>query len=181
MRQINLLPEKVHRAEERRSIRKSLITAVSLTSLVVLSIHLLSAGRVERLEKIARQLTSIKVPPEISQLRGKIARLKVERQTFIDRNRVLLDILSKDLPYPYILKTIGNVTSDMVWLTGFSIDSRKGTCQIDGQSFNTSLVSEFMLELKKLPYFESVDLTSMERRTELQEKGVDFKITCKFK
>ena len=133
------------------------------------------------LERTERKLASMREPPEISRLRKEIARSELEMQRFIDKNRVALDISSKYIPCPYILKTIGDITLDMVWLTGLSVDSENGTCQIDGRSFNTKLVSEFMLELKKLPYFRSVELPSMEKGTEPERKEIEFKITCKFK
>ena len=175
-----MLPEEMQRANERRFVIKSLVTTACLLFLVVLSIHLLLAAGVGRLERVERELASMGEPPEISQLRKETARLELEMQGFINKNRVPLDILSKHLPCPYILKTIGDITLDMVWLTGFSVDSQKGTSQIDGRSFNNKLVSEFMLELKKLPYFKSVELTSMERNAEPEKIGVEFKITCKF-
>lgn len=181
MRQVNLLPDKLRLSEERMPIIKSVIACVCLTLFVILSIHLLLAAGVGRLERTERKLTSMREPPEISRLRKEIARSELEMQKFIDKNRVPLDILSKYLPCPYILKTIGDITLDMVWLTGFFVDSENGTCQIDGRSFSTKLVSEFMLELKKVPYFKSVELPSMEKGTEPEKKEVQFKITCKFR
>ncbi len=73
---------------------------------------------------------------------------------------------------------MGKITTHKVWLTRLSLDNSNGICQMDGKSFNTRLVSEFMLEFKKIPYFENVALISMEKGP---DEKVDFKITCKFK
>lgn len=181
MRQINLLPEELQRSQGRRPIIKSVIAAVCLAVFAVLSIHLLLTATVGMLERIERELISTRELPEMSRLREEIARSKLDMRRFIDKNRVPLEILSENLPCPYILKTIGDVTLDLVWLTGFSVDSKNGTCQLDGRSFNTKLVSEFMLELKKVPYFKSVELSSMEKGGEPKKEEVEFKIVCKFK
>jgi Tfp pilus assembly protein PilN len=181
MRQVNLLPERLQQAEEKRIIRDSIIITISLTLLLVLSLHFLLVSRVIRLKKIIDRLTIAKETPEVRELRKEINRLKTEEQTFINKNRVFLDILAMGTSYPYILNSIGEATSNKVWLTKLSVDAKNGICQFDGKSFDIQLVSEFMLELKKMAHFRNVELTSMERGKEMGEKAVAFRITCNLK
>ena len=51
--------------------------------------------------------------------------------------------------------------------------------EITGRTAQTQLVSEFMLELKKLAYFKEVKLTSiMKKKATSGDEGIDFNLAC---
>ncbi len=178
MRQVNLLPEHLQRTERLKTIRSSIAATVGLILLLVLPIHLLLALRVERLEKAAYQPGAIGETPELSQLYREISDLKVERQRLFKGNAGIIEVLTEDLIYPGFLQTIGEVASDKVWLTRLSVESKKGTRRFTGRSFSTQSVSEFMLELKKIPYLKTVELSSMEKASDKARTEIDFDIIC---
>lgn len=180
MRQINLLPEEVKRTEKERINKNLVIFGAGLTFLVVASIHFLLAWRVDSLKNALKQSDAVRKNPGLSQLQKEINQLEKERERYVKENKALLEILTKHLASPSVLKVLSEAASGRVWFIGLSIDVQKETCRINGKSFNTQLVSEFMLELKRSSCFKKIDLTSMEKQSAPEGKDITFSITCEF-
>jgi len=166
MRQINLLPERLKKQEEWRIVRNSFLLTVGLSVAFVLLVHFGLNFCVKNLEDIATKPLALKETDEISQLKDKIDAVETKMKELVMANKEIIEVFAKNSSLSYLLKVIGNATADKVWLTDLSFHYDKKICQMKGLSFNTRLISEFMLELKALAYFENVTLVSMEKSRE---------------
>jgi len=181
MRQINLLPEQFQKSEYTKLIRKALLVILAPFIVLFLFLHLLLSFEVNRLvDKINNPLGQIETP-EINKLSIEIAEMEASMENYISGRRLIIEILNKRLPYSSILKGIGDACSGKAWLNELIIKNENESAQIKGNAYNVRLASEFMLELKKKPYFESIDITTMDQDPELGGKAVGFAFTARLK
>ena len=163
MRQVNLLPANIQEAEKKRALMNSILITAGLSLLVLFFIHLLLVARVSKLQRLAQRPVTFQDTEETSLLRQQKEELNKHIEGFIQDNKVSLEVLMEQFSYANILKVIGDAAAGKVWLRAIDIDSQKGKCEIKGRTFNTRLVSEFMLELKKFSCFKTVNVSSMEK------------------
>ncbi len=178
MRQINLLPEKLQKAEKARNIKTSIMFTVLPVLFGICIIHFFLSAKVSVLREMVDQPLMLKDTTEVRPIRRQVIRLNNDISKFINQNSDIVGIYSKYFFSTNTLRIIGSVSTNKVWLKALSLDIQEGTCLIEGKSFNTRLVSEFMLELKRLAYFEKVELISMGKESQSEESEIDFKIVC---
>jgi len=178
MRQVNLLPEELRKIQKIRVARNSaLLTLLPVVLLVGVLFGLLSfwVGGLEK-KTLKPQVSKDKLLS--SQFSTEAKKVESEIRKVLDSDKDIIESFLRASSTSSILKVIGNTTADKVWLTKLSFDRKMKSFQISGHSFNTRLVSEFMLELRRLPVFKNVALISMEKG----EKGAHqaaFSIECK--
>ena len=180
MRQVNLLPEGLKKTANLKAERSALIVTGGIALAIFVFIHVILVIQIKGLEIAANQPLFFEEATQTGQLKGLIESKK-KIQKLVKKNRDVLEIFAKHSSSANILDTIGDITRDKVWLNRFLLDLNAGQCTIEGRSFNTRLVSEFMLELKKLPCFENVELVSMDKGTKKGDEEIDFEIICKIK
>ena len=150
----------------------------TVTLAVILVIHGLLAVKINVLKK-AKQGQMPKMPagsredPDGLHFSEDIQRLAADLQDFISQNKNLWEFVDQSFRSSVILKDIGRIADKRIWLTNFTLDSLQGHCELEGSTFYTRAVSEFMMELKKLPYFKMVSLTTMERGTQEGKEEAD--------
>ena len=181
MRQINLLPETVRGVEKRALVAKAVMVLIGSAAVIILLSHFFLLWRISCLKKTISHLRDIGGITAGSPLDRQLNQSGSQIQKYIDENKALTEVLTKDFLSLPLLKTIGDAASGRVWLTAVTVDSKTETCQISGNTYNTQLVSEFMLELKRSPFFKNIDLASMEKGKETQLKEMSFTVTCEFK
>jgi Tfp pilus assembly protein PilN len=181
MRQINLLPLEIQRAEQIRSIRNSIIVILAPVLAVLLGIHFLLTYAVQQTALRAAQPPEQIDTPEINQVRTALRSEELKMSQFVNSNKPMIQLITKDFSMTDILKVINTVIENKVWFTSLKVDTESKRCEIDGKSFNTRLVSEFMLELKRAAYFQDVELISMNISNNAANDEVDFKIICLLK
>jgi len=179
MRQVNLLPDSVKQVETIRALWNSAVVLLGTTLFVMLLLHFGLEARVKYLEEIASRPSYIRETAESSSLKQQALKIKKQMQSQIKEDLLAAKLFTHHMSSHNLLKNIGDVTSGKVWLDGMSINSEGGVFQIQGRSSNMRFVSEFMLELRKLPYFKNVELTSMGKGQ--SEAEVLFKILCHLK
>jgi len=174
MRQINLLPESLQQAEQMRLLRNVavVICIVSLGAALVLHM-LLSFGVNTTRANVDQSLMAHQ--DEFVRIKQEIQNAKGQMKDLYSKEEVLILLLSKHLSNAHMLKVMGQLTGERVWLTGLNLDIQKSECELEGRSFSTRLVSEFMLELKRMPYFREVELINMDKGKSTE---VTFKILC---
>jgi len=180
MRQVNLLPEELQKAQSLKIIGSSLLFNIGAVVIFVVLINSLLSFWITNLETVALQPLALKENNEITQIRAKISEIEKETGMIFKKNRDIMEVFARNSSFSHLLKVIGNVTSDKVWLTSLTFVMKDRRCKMDGLSFNTRLVSEFMLELKKISYFKNVELLSMEKEGR-GIKEVAFTIECELK
>lgn len=181
MRQVNLLPEENQKSETMRLIRNSLCKNFLPVIAGMIPIHFFLAFSLSDLERTVQIPQRYHETPRVLQIRQEIKNMKSKASGLFASNKDLVVNFLANLPSSQLLKKIGNVTSERVWLTNLALDMSKGMCEMNGRSFNIRLVSEFILELKRLPYFTSVELVTMEGNQKEKEGEINFKIVCKLK
>ena len=181
MRQVNLLPQDMQQADRINFMRKAGL--VLFTPVIVLLIigHILLQTRLGYLKRTSEQPLAFTETQETRELgrRKKEARKKI--RDFYAKNENVIEKFVKKFSVAHMLKSVGQIAAEKVWLQSMVLDIPKDVCRIKGKSFNTRLVSEFMLELKRLPYFQNVELVSMSKGQVKDVKEIEFQVVCRLK
>ncbi len=178
MRQVNLLPEESQRIETLKFIQRTLAFLFVPTLVVLFGISFAMDRHIEILRHAVDKPMAFQETAETRKLDQDIANTEKELKIFGDEHRVLIKTFVKRVPTAYLLKIISRLSENKVWLKGISLDHQQDICRIEGKSFNTRLVSEFMLEIKRLPYFRDVELVSVGKEAVKAASEVDFQIVC---
>ena len=181
IRQVNLLPPALKNEHKLAVVKKSLMLTLGPVLIFVVVCHFLLILGVSWLAAVAQQPTEFKEAPEISRVRQQILAVSKDVNAFFKEQKPLADFAAQQYPELNILKQLGEMTGHKVWLSGLIFDIKKGTLEFQGSSFNTRLVSEFMLGLRNLSYFSKVDLVSMGKAAQGKDKEVSFTISCQLK
>ena len=178
MRQINLLPEPLQKAQQKKMIVSSAMATVGSIVLVILVIHALLSLGMANLENQLNNPTTYKDTAEFVQLREKINAAREKVKAYLGQYSAVVEAYVNNSSTVDILRIAGTSSKHKVWFTKFVLSNKAKNCEIEGKSFNTRLVSEFMLNIKKTTFFETVDLISMEKSP---DDKVTFKIVCTLK
>jgi len=178
MRQVNLLPGETQRVEIIQFIQHTLAFLFAPTIILLFLISFLMNMHIRHLQKTAEQPLAFQETAETRQLKKQIDSLEKELKIYGHDNEALIKAFVKRSPAAYLLKVISRLSENKVWLRGITLDAQQDICRIDGKSFNTRLVSEFMLEVKRLPYFRDVELVSVGKQAVKTASEVDFQIIC---
>lgn len=181
MRQVNLLPEDIQKTERIKIIINSLLTTLVPVILGMALLHFLIVFRLHSLQRVVNQPYAQPELAQFQELRQEIGKIKSAAQGSFSRDRELIEYFVVNLPFSEILRNIGNIAQERVWLTGVTVDGQSNICEIEGRSFNTRLVSEFILNLKQYYFFQSVELLSMGEDKTGKEEETHFKIVCSLK
>ena len=181
LRQVNLLPEEIQKSEQLRFLRFSLTVIFLPVFVVLFLISSLLNGCIQNLEETARQPLAFQETTATRDLKKKIEQQENVLGDFAQENTGIIETYVKNSPTAYFLKVISRLSAQKVWLTGIALDTQGRTCKIKGKSFTTRLVSEFMLELKRLPHFQEVELVSVGKEGVKPGAEVDFQIICHLK
>ncbi len=175
MRQINLLPEPMQKIEEQKVIRNAFGVSVVPTLIILIVVHVFLSWYLQDVIKMTGYSTDYSQVNEFGDIKEKIDVLSVQMGNFYrDQKPVLMSVAQQSSP-PFLLKNLSVAASNRVWFKKMELDFDGKICRIEGQSYNTRLVSEFMLELKKILSLKSVELNSMEKTP---EGHVNFMIVC---
>ena len=175
MRQINLLPEQMQKTEQQKIVQNSFVLALIPTVMIICVIHGFLSWDLQNVKKAAEQSTDDNQINEFGDVKGKIGALSAQIENFYKAQKPVLLSMAQQAFSPFLLKNFGDAASNRVWFKKLELDYEAKICRIEGRSYNTRLVSEFMLEVKKMAFFKSVELSSMERSPDGQ---VDFMIVC---
>jgi Tfp pilus assembly protein PilN len=115
---------------------------------------------------------------EFAQLRAQTQQMSNNIQKYINQYGAVINAYGDNYFSVDILRVIGNISQHKVWFTRLNLNNKTRKCEVEGQSYNTRLVSEFMLEIKRAPFFDNVALISMEKG---QDDRVNFKLVCTLK
>jgi len=180
MRQVNLLPDEFQREMRMEALTRTCVMSIIVVCLILIPVHLWLGGKVKRLEQSALTMKLSRAMPELTQVRSAVDGLRRQRDAFVAANRVLLQLAAQRLQYRDALRLIGETAFTRVWCTQITFNAQRRTLEMQGNSFDAQLVSEFLLELKKSPHFSDVDMTSMQSQTGTGSTKISFTLTCTF-
>lgn len=178
MRQVNLLPEDLQTSQYQKRIARSVLLTGGSTLLVMAVLHVLIALGVAGLEDRVRRPQTYADAAEFVELREQVRILKDDVSQYVGRYRTVIEAYMDHYATTAILKTLGKAGRQKIWLTRLTVNNTTRVCDMEGRSFNTRLVSEFMLGIKKNPFFDNITPISMEKGP---EQIIHFRITCDLK
>lgn len=176
---INLLPyREIIRKEN--IINHAVIAGgtVFLVLVLVVIIHSIISGNIndvnEEIVRIEKEIASNKVTMK------EIKKLKKEKETY-RRQFQIIENLRKGKEGPVqILDGLASEIPDKIWL--LSLKQTGNNLELTGVSVDNKLISKFMTNLEKSPYFKNVDLISSEMKAHVtgkkRERLNKFTITC---
>lgn len=177
MRQLNLLPADLQQKQQTARLRNVLIVLIIPTVILMGGIHYALVRHIDRLNDTVQNPPSPLETPEIQALRREIQSVRSGIESLVGSHYLAMELFARQLMPASVLKDTANGARGKVWFDQMEMDMTKRVFSIKGKSFNTRLVSEYMLELKKMPYFSAVDLESVSKEN-AGGQAVEFLINC---
>lgn len=181
MRQINLMPKALQEAEQKRFLIASLVVVLGPLAVVLALVHGVMQSRLSTLQRLAEDPLALSSSPEIVEMSRQIQTLKEETRRFVGDRQAVLELISRQALAPQVLTLTANAVTDRIWLQNLELDYLKNVLLVNGRSTETRQVSAYILELKRLPYFKSVELVTMGKDAAPGQEEIDFKIQCALK
>lgn len=176
MIRINLLPH--DELPTKRTVTLPNLSSFAPLVLVVLAVagmtvaHLYQSQQISALETIIaeEEAESRRLAPEIA----KIKRLNDQRQDLNARLDVITRLDQDRYFRVHLLDELNRSVPDHMWLTRFE-DIGGDRYAVEGVTFSNFLISDFLQNLNRSPYFVGVDLLVAERGLINEVKVVKFK------
>lgn len=176
---INLLPYREIIRKE-KIIHHAVIAGgtVFLVLLIVVILHSIMSGKIsgvnEEIVRIEKEIASNKVTMQ------EINKLKKEKETYRKQFQII-ENLGQDKQGPVLmLDALASNIPDKIWL--LTLKQNGSNLELTGVSVDNKLISKFMSNLEKSPYFKNIDLISSEMKTHVSGKKRErlnkFTITC---
>jgi type IV pilus assembly protein PilN len=173
MIRINLLPRE--EIATQRSFHLPNLGHLAPLGLVLVGLSAVSTyqgRRVSHLQDVitAEEAESRRLAPEIA----KIKRLNEQRQDLNERLNVITELDRDRYFRVHVIDELNRSLPDHMWLTNFE-DIGGGRYAIEGVTFSNFIVSDFLQNLNRSPYFTAVDLLVAEKGTINEAQVVKFK------
>ena len=173
MDEVNLLPEK--QKPKRYWQVGPVSAAVTFFLCVAVVIGFEIALSTHRAKKRERQLSF--------SLDAKRAAINRTEKRILDVKQSL-ETLKQTIPsHPPWTDILIGLTKDLpedLWLTSLSCHANQGSCSLVGMSTNPGAVFELLASLRRLPQFDFVDISSINKEVKQEREAVKYEITCKF-
>ncbi|HEA47524.1 MAG TPA: type IV pilus assembly protein PilM [bacterium] len=173
---ISLLPQIVKERALIQTRKRNLMIAAGLGVAIIVFSGLLFLQQLQqreaRLEQIKAELEKIKdiVP--------KVEKLKKEKAAVEKRMKVITGLLTEKARWLDVLLEMTKVFPSSVWIKSLSLPA-KDSASISAQASSVEAVSNLMVRLNKSPYFEEIDLGSIQ--TPPEGEAVSFPMKWKIK
>lgn len=181
LRQVNLLPREMLQVEHLRSLRSTFLLVMLPILFVLLIIHALLNLSIRGLEESGRRPATWWFSPEMDSVQDRLEAMGKNAIQFMTSHKELLTGYVHHENTRDLLTRVGNSALNKVWFREVKLNNGSQKLELYGASYQARLVSEFMLELKKIPYFDQVELVSMGKESRGANEEIDFQITCLLK
>ena len=176
MIRINLLPRE--EAPSRRRLTLPAIGTFAPLVLVLVAALVVTGGYIYQSQKIGalgeviaeEEAESRRLAPEIA----KIKRLNQQRRDLNDRLDVITKLDADRYFRVHLLDELNRSVPEHMWLTRFE-DVGANSYAVEGVTFSNFLVSDFLQNITRSPYFATVDLLVAERGEVGDVKVIKFK------
>jgi type IV pilus assembly protein PilN len=179
MIKINLLPYREILKKE--NIRNHAVIAGSSLLLVILLIVLVDSVMRSKVNKVEKNIA--KIESKLAQGKVQVAeikKLKQEKETYSKQFQII-ENLKKGKEGPVrILDELATNIPERIWLE--TLKQSGNSLELVGVAVDNKLISKFMSNLQKSPYFMKVDLIATEMKLQsagkTKEKLNKFTLTC---
>ena len=161
LRRTNLLPEGIQQDIEQRKLKLSMAMIACVAIVFGIIVHFVLGFQVAMLEETLDDYINQSEDAEFGRLSRDMKLLNEKKDLFVEYNGMFLELIDRRFPIVNMLRFVGSIAQDKVWLTKFTVSGDGNLCELNGRSQSTHVVSEFMMKLKKMGCFENVSLVSM--------------------
>lgn len=181
MRGVNLLPPEI--AKRKRLARKRQ-AAILLGGAVVAMIFISYLGLFislqgyqksikEKERLLAEQGSKWK---ELQEAMARVERIENDTRALEERIRTVQELTGGELYYWEILRELGHITPEKVWLRELILNPDTKRLSLKGSASSDTLIARFLAALETSSYFREVEL----KETKKNESGdyKDFELTC---
>jgi Tfp pilus assembly protein PilN len=168
---INLLERKAPAGLALRWVRRAVLVSGSLVTLVALALVVQSRDlRMVRLDLERVQAQTERLQRAIAEVPSADAVL-ADRLAFEEREVQALEAVAHTLSTGGLahttgfvgpLQAFGRATTEGAWLTGLSLDNRRGSMVVEGRALDASRVPALLQTLKAEPYFAGTTFSAIE-------------------
>jgi type IV pilus assembly protein PilN len=181
MIKINLLPYREILKKE--SIITHAVIAGASLFLIILLIVLVDSVMRSKVNKVEQNI--VKIERKLAQGKVQVAeikKLKQEKETYRKQFQVI-ESLKKGKEGPVrILDELATTIPERIWLQ--TLKQSGNSIELVGIAVDNKLISKFMSNLQKSPYFKKIDLIATEMKLQsagkIKEKLNKFTLTCTF-
>ena len=179
MIKINLLPYREILRKE--SIVNHTVVAVASLLAVILTIVIVDSVMRSKINSVDDNITRITKEIESNQVKiSEINKLKKEKETY-RRQLQVIENLKKSKQGPVrIMDDLATNVPERIWLK--TLKQSGSNLELVGVAVDNKLISKFMSNLEKSPYFKKVELITTEMKVSAvgkqKEKLNNFTLTC---
>ncbi len=181
MRGVNLLPPEM--AKRKRFARKrqaalslgGIVVAIIFISYLTLFISAQSYQRsIEEKERLLVERGS--KWKELQETMTRVERIEEDTRALEERIRTVQELTGGELYYWEVLRELGHITPEKVWLGEFILHPQTKRLSLKGSASSDTLIARFLAALEASPYFREIEL----KETKKNESGdyKDFELTC---
>ena len=181
MRGVNLLPPEIARRKKLARKRQmaiflgGIIAAVVFISYLGLFVSIRSYQKSieEKKGLLAEQGSKWK---ELQAAMARVERIEKDTKALEERIRTVQELTGGELYYWEILRELGHIVPEKVWLRELILDPQTRKLSLKGSASSDTLIARFLAALESSPYFREVEL----KETKKNESGdyKDFEFTC---
>jgi len=183
MRQINLLPEALKKGHSEKPIFTSVGITLLALALVITGVVWIVDGKLKSIKLELAGLEEKQDAPSQQTISGKAKTQELikERNDIIESNSYFAAILDKRTDARRVLNILARLSEGDIWLEEIELDTNQRIIDIKGLANNTTSVSEFLFDFKKIPLFSTGELSSMDEVTSGKTKKIRFGINGRIK
>ena len=169
MIRINLLP--VRAARKKETLKQQLIIGGVLLLIVCFGLFYVDNIQKSRMKKLKNEIK--KNEAEIARLQtviGEVAQLKARKKELEDKSKVIEQLQSRRSGPVRMMDALSSLIPQKAWIT--SLKENGATISLDCMAVNEEVISDFMINMEKNPYFGNVKLNKI---TSAGDKGMPAK------
>jgi len=181
MRGVNLLPPEIAKKKKLALKRQVVILLGGIVVAIIffsylglfVSIRSYQKSIKEKERLLAEQGSKWK---ELQTAIARVERIEKDTEALEERIRTVQELTGGELYYWDILRELGHITPEKVWLRELILNPQTRKLSLKGSASSDTLIARFLAALETSPHFRGVEL----KETKMNESGdyKDFELTC---
>ena len=181
MKGVNLLPPEIAKKKKLAQKRQMTIllggTIVVLIFLSYLGLFISAQSHQKNIKEKERLLPEQGSKwKELQAAMARGERIEKDTKALEERIRTVQELTGGELYYWEILRELGHITPERVWLRELILNPQTRNLSLKGSASSDTLIARFLAALESSPYFRGVELK--ETRKNVSGDYKDFELTC---
>ncbi len=181
MRGVNLLPPEIAKRKKLAQKRQMAIflggTIVAVVFISYLGLFISAQSYQKSIKEKERLLAEQGSKwKELQAAMARVERIEKDTKALEERIRTVQELTGGELYYWEILRELGHITPEKVWLRELILNPQTRKISLKGSASSDTLIARFLAALETSPHFRGVEL----KETKKNESGnyKDFELTC---